>query len=138
MHRSGAQLQVVDRPGRRLRHRGVVTAITSAMFVLVARDRWDWPISACLGVLTLFLVFDVAFLGANLLKFAHGGSVPARRRRHLTDDDRMAGRSRKPERVLRGRSQSWTFNRRLKEEHHPMRLDAVGIRRRRPTPTGCL
>ena len=32
---------------------------------------WKWG-----GLLVLFLVFDLGFLGANVLKFVHGGYVP--------------------------------------------------------------
>lgn len=51
-------------------------AITSIMFAIVARDRWAWPLWKLLGLTFLFLLFDLGFLGANLLKFTHGGYVP--------------------------------------------------------------
>jgi len=51
-------------------------AITSIAFALVARERWGWSTQKWLPLLTVFLVFDLAFLGANLLKFMHGGYVP--------------------------------------------------------------
>jgi KUP system potassium uptake protein len=51
-------------------------AITSVMFALVARERWRWPAYQLLGLLALFLLFDLGFLAANLLKFSHGGYVP--------------------------------------------------------------
>jgi len=51
-------------------------AITSIAFALVARERWQWPAWKWAPLLALFLVFDLGFLGANLLKFTHGGYVP--------------------------------------------------------------
>jgi KUP system potassium uptake protein len=51
-------------------------AITSVMFGLVARERWGWPPIRLLALLALFLLFDLGFLSANLLKFTHGGYVP--------------------------------------------------------------
>ncbi len=51
-------------------------AITSIAFALVAKERWGWPAKKWAPLLALFLVFDLGFLGANLLKFTHGGYVP--------------------------------------------------------------
>jgi KUP system potassium uptake protein len=51
-------------------------AITSIMFELVARERWGWPAWKRKSLLGLFLLFDLGFLAANLLKFQHGGYVP--------------------------------------------------------------
>ncbi len=51
-------------------------AITSICFAVVARTVWGWPGWKWGGLLVLFLVFDLGFLGANLLKFIHGGYVP--------------------------------------------------------------
>jgi KUP system potassium uptake protein len=51
-------------------------AITSVMFMLVARERWAWPRWKRGSLLALFLLFDLGFLAANLLKFGHGGYVP--------------------------------------------------------------
>jgi KUP system potassium uptake protein len=51
-------------------------AITSYMFALVARERWSWPWYKRYSLLGLFLVFDLGFLSANLLKFTSGGYVP--------------------------------------------------------------
>jgi|JI8StandDraft_1071087.scaffolds.fasta_scaffold07983_3 KUP system potassium uptake protein len=51
-------------------------AITTILFHEIARSRWDWsPWKA--GMLSgAFLVMDLAFLGANLIKIEHGGWVP--------------------------------------------------------------
>lgn len=51
-------------------------AITSVMFGLIARLRWGWSRARVFSLVALFLVFDVGFLAANLLKFTHGGYVP--------------------------------------------------------------
>ncbi len=51
-------------------------AITSICFAVVARTVWGWPTWKWGSLLALFLVFDLGFLGANLLKFMHGGYVP--------------------------------------------------------------
>ena len=50
--------------------------ITSVVFYVVARHTWGWSVARALPLLLLFLLFDLAFLGANLLKFLDGGYVP--------------------------------------------------------------
>ena len=51
-------------------------AITSMLFYVVARTRWNWKVSF-IGSLTLaFLVVDSAFLVGNLVKIPHGGWIP--------------------------------------------------------------
>ena len=51
-------------------------AITTILFHEIARSRWNWsPLKA--GALAgAFLLIDLAFLGANLIKIEHGGWVP--------------------------------------------------------------
>jgi KUP system potassium uptake protein len=51
-------------------------AITSLLYFRVVRGSWGWGLGRALPVLILFLAFDLPFLGANLLKFVHGGYVP--------------------------------------------------------------
>jgi len=51
-------------------------AITTVLFAVVARTRWRWPVGRVVGVAAFFLVFDLAFLGANVLKIERGGWVP--------------------------------------------------------------
>jgi len=51
-------------------------AITSIAFFMVARARWNWSIWRAGSLVAAFLVFDLAFLGANALKFFDGGFVP--------------------------------------------------------------
>ncbi|HET7023929.1 MAG TPA: potassium transporter Kup [Gemmatimonadales bacterium] len=50
--------------------------ITSILFYLVAVRRWRWPEWQALGLTTLFLVVDVAFFGANVVKIGDGGWFP--------------------------------------------------------------
>jgi KUP system potassium uptake protein len=50
--------------------------ITSIIFFQVTRTIWKWPLWRAVGLLLLFLSFDIPLFGANLLKFADGGFVP--------------------------------------------------------------
>lgn len=50
--------------------------ITTILFYFVARERWAWSRPVALAVAGVFLIIDVAFLGANLLKIPHGGWFP--------------------------------------------------------------
>jgi KUP system potassium uptake protein len=50
--------------------------ITSFLFYAVARERWGWSRLRTGGVVALFLLFDVAFFGANVVKFFDGGWFP--------------------------------------------------------------
>jgi KUP system potassium uptake protein len=50
--------------------------ITSTMFVVVARERWSWSLAKIVGVVGFFLIIDLAFFGANLVKIPHGGWFP--------------------------------------------------------------
>lgn len=50
--------------------------ITTILFFVVARERWGWN-PWLVGLLTAaFLVVDLAFWGANLIKIPHGGWFP--------------------------------------------------------------
>jgi KUP system potassium uptake protein len=51
-------------------------AITSIAFYVVARERWHWSQLKAGSLVAFFLVIDLAFLGANALKFIDGGFVP--------------------------------------------------------------
>ena len=51
-------------------------AITTLLFAVIARSRWDWPLWRVIALAAFFFTFDLAFLGANALKIAHGGWVP--------------------------------------------------------------
>jgi KUP system potassium uptake protein len=50
--------------------------ITSILFAVVARTRWGWSRWKVGAVTGLFLVVDLAFVGANMLKIPHGGWFP--------------------------------------------------------------
>jgi KUP system potassium uptake protein len=50
--------------------------ITTVLGAVVARTRWEWPLSRVVLVFGLFLAVDLAFLAGNLTKIAHGGWVP--------------------------------------------------------------
>lgn len=50
--------------------------VTTLLFAVIARTRWKWPLWRVLALTGFFLAFDLAFLGANALKIAHGGWVP--------------------------------------------------------------
>jgi KUP system potassium uptake protein len=47
--------------------------LTSVVFLFVALWTWRWSPVRAVPLVTLFLVFDVAYLGANLFKFLDGG-----------------------------------------------------------------
>jgi KUP system potassium uptake protein len=50
--------------------------VTTILFYVVARRRWHWPAFAALPVAAFFIVIDLSFFGANMLKLAHGGWFP--------------------------------------------------------------
>ena len=51
-------------------------AITSLLFAVVARSRWKWSLASVAALTSAFLVIDLSFLLANVVKIAHGGWVP--------------------------------------------------------------
>jgi KUP system potassium uptake protein len=51
-------------------------AVTSVLFYLVARHRWHWTWWRAGALTALFLLVDLAFLGANFPKIRSGGWVP--------------------------------------------------------------
>ena len=54
---------------------GTMVVTTSLAFVVVWK-MWRWPLVASLAFISLFLVVDLAFLAANLVKVVEGGWVP--------------------------------------------------------------
>ena len=50
--------------------------LTTALLFNAMRDVWRWPVAAALLVTGAFLVIDLAFFGANLLKITQGGWIP--------------------------------------------------------------
>ena len=51
-------------------------AITSVLFYVNARERWNWSPLKAGAFLAVFLTIDLAFFAANLVKVPHGGWVP--------------------------------------------------------------
>jgi KUP system potassium uptake protein len=51
-------------------------AITTTLFVIIARQRFGWSKAKARVFMYFFLFIDLLFLGANLLKVPHGGWVP--------------------------------------------------------------
>jgi KUP system potassium uptake protein len=50
--------------------------LTTALLFNAMRDVWRWPVAAAVLVAGLFLLIDLAFFGANLLKIREGGWIP--------------------------------------------------------------
>ncbi|HTS89759.1 MAG TPA: potassium transporter Kup [Gemmatimonadales bacterium] len=50
--------------------------ITTILFGMVALERWGWKRWQVIGLCGLFLVVDLAFFSANIIKFAEGGWFP--------------------------------------------------------------
>jgi KUP system potassium uptake protein len=51
-------------------------AITSVIYYLVLTHTWHWPRWKAMPLVGMFLVFDLSFFGANLMKFFDGGWFP--------------------------------------------------------------
>jgi KUP system potassium uptake protein len=49
---------------------------TSILFAVVARDTWKWGLAAVVALTAAFLVVDLGFWGASLLKIPSGGWFP--------------------------------------------------------------
>ncbi len=50
--------------------------VTATLALIVVHKHWRWPLLAAVALITPFLVIDVIFLGANLMKVHEGGYVP--------------------------------------------------------------
>jgi KUP system potassium uptake protein len=103
-------------------------AITSVVFVIVARIRWQWSLLKCGSLLVSFLIFDLGFLAANLLKITHGGYLPivAGLAISLLMITWTVGRTNLAE-YYRQRSETWdAFARRL-DEGDVLRTSTVGV-----------
>ena len=50
--------------------------ITTLLLYVVARERWRWNVPAAGALATVFLIVDLAFFGANIIKVAQGGWLP--------------------------------------------------------------
>ncbi|HZJ30010.1 MAG TPA: KUP/HAK/KT family potassium transporter, partial [Vicinamibacterales bacterium] len=51
-------------------------AITSLLFAVVARSRWNWPLHWIVPLAAVFLTIDLSLFSANVVKIASGGWVP--------------------------------------------------------------
>ncbi len=50
--------------------------ITTALFYFVARDRWNWRFLPTAALCFFFVIIDLSFFGANIIKFLDGGWFP--------------------------------------------------------------
>ncbi len=50
--------------------------VTAILAIFVVWKHWGWPLPAALALILPFLLVDVIFLGANLMKVLEGGYVP--------------------------------------------------------------
>jgi KUP system potassium uptake protein len=50
--------------------------ISTIIFFSVTRERWKWSLAMASGVVCLFIVFDVGYFAANLIKLLDGGWFP--------------------------------------------------------------
>jgi KUP system potassium uptake protein len=51
-------------------------SISSILFFFVATERWHWPTWKAAALCSVFLIIELAFLGANIVKFTHGAWLP--------------------------------------------------------------
>lgn len=50
--------------------------ITTILFYFVARDRWNWGVLPTAALCAVFLLIDLMFFGANIIKIFDGGWFP--------------------------------------------------------------
>ena len=50
--------------------------LTTGLLYFAMRDSWRWPAAAALSIAGLFLIVDLAFFLANLMKISDGGWIP--------------------------------------------------------------
>ena len=50
--------------------------VTTLLLATVARERWHWNLPVTIAIVAFFLVIDLAFWGANLVKIPAGGWFP--------------------------------------------------------------
>lgn len=50
--------------------------LTSTVFFFVITRTWKWPLYKAIPLIGFFLIFDLAYFGANVLKFWDGGWFP--------------------------------------------------------------
>jgi KUP system potassium uptake protein len=51
-------------------------SITTILFYVVARTKWNWSVPKALGLCSIFLAIDLIFFSANTVKIGEGGWVP--------------------------------------------------------------
>lgn len=54
----------------------LVMILTTFMIMFVAREKWQWHEGKIILFFSVFIVIDIAFLGANIQKISTGGWVP--------------------------------------------------------------
>ncbi|USO00140.1 MAG: potassium transporter Kup [Phycisphaeraceae bacterium] len=54
----------------------ITMVITTILFSALAWNRWKWPPALVVALMVTFLVIDLAFFGANIIKIEHGGWFP--------------------------------------------------------------
>lgn len=50
--------------------------VTALLLYTVMIERWHWPKAVAIGLTGFFLIIDLAFWGANIVKIPHGGWFP--------------------------------------------------------------
>lgn len=50
--------------------------ITTVLLGVVEREKWGWSLPLALALSGFFLIIDLAFFGANIIKIPHGGWFP--------------------------------------------------------------
>jgi KUP system potassium uptake protein len=50
--------------------------VTAILALIVVQRHWGWPLWAAIALMLPFLLIDLVFLGANMLKVLEGGYVP--------------------------------------------------------------
>jgi KUP system potassium uptake protein len=54
----------------------ITMVVTMTLFYRLVRDRWHWHPAIAVPFAIFFLIIDLAFFGANMLKIFHGGWFP--------------------------------------------------------------
>lgn len=50
--------------------------ITALLLFIIERERWGWPMPTAVAFTAFFLLIDLSFWGANIVKIHHGGWLP--------------------------------------------------------------
>jgi KUP system potassium uptake protein len=101
---------------------------TTILFAVVARSRWNWSVAAVVGLAASFLVVDLSFWGASLLKIPSGGWFPIVIASVVFTimTTWSTGRSILAERIAEQTRPVETFAAEI-EAHPPMRVPGTGI-----------